>query len=163
MDAVAKAARFRGGEAVNTPADVQRIVIDRLQVVFDWCKRVYDALAEPLRKDPDAPSFRLSSPETHTTTIDGDVGWGNRPPARLHCGRCDALVDQPSSLDDIDCDSCVAEYSHEAFTELELAYLVCPVCGDRMEHGQRHPEAFDVPEWATCHSCRYHWEFGHSF
>jgi hypothetical protein len=32
-----------------------------------------------------------------------------------------------------------------------------------MEHGQRHPQAFDVPEWATCHNCRYHWEFKHSF
>jgi len=32
-----------------------------------------------------------------------------------------------------------------------------------MVHGQRHPKRFDIPEWATCHACRYHWEFEHSY
>jgi hypothetical protein len=137
-------------------------VTDRLQVVVAGLRRLYDALAEPLRKDEDA-SFRLSSPETHTTTIDGDIGWGSRPPAVLACPRCESDVRQEDSRDDIDCQFCVAERSHEAFPDLELRYLLCPVCGDRLEHGRRHPEAFDVPEWATCHTCRYHWEFSHSY
>jgi hypothetical protein len=135
----------------------------KLNVVFRRLKRIFDAVARPLRKDPDAESFRLSSPETHTTTIDGDIGWGRRPPARLRCPRCGSDVDQRDSLEDIDCPRCVAEFSHEEFPELELRFLICPVCGDRMEHGRRHPEVFDVPEWGTCHSCRYHWEFKHFY
>lgn len=138
-------------------------MIDWLYVVFVWLKRVFEAVVDPLRKDPEANSFRLSIPETQTTTIDGDIGWGHRPPARLRCPRCSSDIDQRDPLDDIDCARCVAEFSHEEFTELELQYLICPVCGDRMEYGQRHPNAFDVPEWATCHSCRYHWEFRHSY
>jgi Zn finger protein HypA/HybF involved in hydrogenase expression len=136
---------------------------DRLGVVFRLVRRVYDALADPLRVDPDANQFRLSIPEAQTTTIDGDVGWGRRPPARLRCPRCEARIDQHDSRADIDCPRCVAEFSHEEFPDLELECLVCPVCGDSMEHGQRHPNRFDVPEWATCHSCRYHWDFKHSY
>jgi len=135
---------------------------DRVHVVFDYLKQAYDALADPLRKNPDA-GFRLSSPETQTTTIDGAVGWGKRPPARLTCDRCGSDVEQVRSIDDIDCPRCVAEYTHEEFPELELQYMICPVCGDEMEHGQRHPHRLDIPEWATCHSCRYHWEFKHDY
>jgi hypothetical protein len=134
-----------------------------LQVVFGWLTYAFEALAKPLRKDPESDSFRLSIPETHTTTIDGGIGWGQRPPARLRCPRCDSEIAQEDPLEDIDCTRCIAEFSHEEFTELELDFLVCPVCGDRMEHGQRHPDVLDVPEWATCHSCRYHWEFKHSY
>jgi hypothetical protein len=141
---------------------IKQVVMDVLRVVFSRLRRLLAAVVEPLRASEDA-SFRLSSPETQTTTIDGDVGWASRPPARLRCGRCGADVDQADSRDDIDCQFCVGEYSHEEFPELELVCLVCPVCGDEMEHGRRHPGAFDVPEWATCHSCRYHWEFCHSF
>jgi hypothetical protein len=136
---------------------------DKLDIVFARLAQLYELVVDPLRKDPAADSFRLSSPETQTTTLDGDIGWGNRPPARLTCPRCSSPVDQRSSLDDIDCPHCVAEFSHEEFTELDLEFMICPVCGDQMEHGQRHPQAFDVPEWATCHNCRYHWEFKHSF
>jgi hypothetical protein len=32
-----------------------------------------------------------------------------------------------------------------------------------MQYGQRHPQRFDFPEWATCDDCRYHWEFRHSY
>ena len=136
---------------------------DKLEVVFTRLRRLFEVIVAPLRKDPDANSFRLSSPETHTTTIDGDVGWGNRPPARVVCPRCGGDIDQRHSIDNINCPNCVAEVSHEDFPELRLQFMICPVCGDQMEHGQRHPEALDVPEWATCHSCRYHWEFKHSF
>lgn len=138
-------------------------MIDRAHVVFEWVRRIAGAVVDPLRKDPDAERFRLSIPETHTTTIDGDVGWAHRPPARLRCPRCGADIDQRDPRDDIDCIRCIAEFPHESFPELELRYLLCPVCGDRMEHGQRHPETFDIPEWATCHRCRYHWEFRHSY
>lgn len=132
-------------------------------VVVSWLARVYERVVDPLRKNPDSPSFRLSSPETHTTTIDGGVGWGQRPPAKLTCPQCESELRQRYPHDDIDCVRCTAEFSYDEFTDLELRTLVCPVCGDEMEHGQRHPEAFDVPEWATCHSCRYHWEFRHSY
>jgi DNA-directed RNA polymerase subunit RPC12/RpoP len=133
----------------------------RLDVVFGGLKRVVGAVVKPLRKDPDAEGFRLSSSETHTTTIDGDVGWANRPSALVRCSRCGADIVQRHSDDNIDCPRCVAEFSHDEFADLELLGLSCPKCGSRMEDGQRHPNAFDVPEWATCHDCRYHWEFGH--
>lgn len=136
---------------------------EKLEFVFDRLKRVGKAVVAPLQTDPEKNSFRLSSPQTQTTTIDGDIGWGHRPPARLECPRCGSDVDQREPLEDIDCLHCVAEFSHEDFPELDLQFLICPVCGDRMEHGQRHPNTFDIPEWATCHSCRYHWEFKHSY
>jgi hypothetical protein len=41
--------------------------------------------------------------------------------------------------------------------------MTCPVCKSHMQYGQRHPEQFDFPEWATCNNCRYHWEFEHSY
>ncbi|MBB6646662.1 hypothetical protein H5V44_10260 [Halobellus sp. MBLA0160] len=138
-------------------------MIESLLVVVRWLRRAGLRILAPLQKNPDNAGFRLSSPETSTTTIDGDVGWGSRPPAMLRCSRCDSDVVQRHPHDDIDCPRCVAEHSHEEFTDLELQYLRCPVCGDEMEHGQRHPESIDVPEWATCHSCRYHWEFRHDF
>ncbi|GGN94596.1 hypothetical protein [Haloarcula pellucida] len=138
-------------------------MMEFLKVVFARLGKAVEAVLEPLRADPESDHFRLSSPETHTTTIDGDVGWGRRPPAVVRCPRCGADIDQRDARDDIDCSRCVAEFSHEDFPELALQYLVCPVCGNRMEHGQRHPHALDVPEWATCHGCRYHWEFRHSY
>ena len=81
----------------------------------------------------------------------------------LRCPLCGSDVLQHHARDDIDCPRCVAAFPHEEFAELELRYMVCPVCRSRMQHGQRHPEAFDVPEWATCDECRYHWEFRHSY
>ena len=134
-----------------------------LKVVFSLFRRGYETLAEPLRTDPDSRPFRLSSPETHTTTIDGDVGWGHRPPAILECPRCSKPIEQHHPRDDIDCPHCVAERSHEDFPDVDLVAFRCPVCGDRMEHGTRHPQALSVPEWATCHRCRYHWEFKHTY
>ena len=132
-------------------------------VVFDRLKWAVDKVIAPLRAEETPNAFRLSSPETHTTTIDGATGWGNRPPARLRCRRCDSIVDQRDPLDDIDCPHCVASSSHEEFPDHELELFVCPVCGDQMEHGTRHPHALDIPEWATCHNCRFHWEFKHSY
>jgi hypothetical protein len=135
----------------------------RLQVVVETLWRALDRFVDPLRADDDLENFRLSIPETHTTTIDGDTGWGNRPPAQVRCDRCDSEIRQADPFDRIDCPRCLGDYDPEAFGELELLHLVCPVCRDRMEHGNRHPNRVDVPEWATCHNCRYHWELGHSF
>jgi transcription initiation factor IIE alpha subunit len=138
-------------------------MIEILRVVFRWVRRVLDRVVDPLRANTDNVGFRLSIPETSTTTIDGDIGWGSRPPALLRCPRCGSDVYQRHPFDDIDCPRCVAEHPYEEFAALELRYFLCPVCGDEMEHGWRHPEVIDVPEWATCHSCRYHWEFRHDY
>lgn len=125
--------------------------------------RLADRLVDPLRVDGTPNEFRLSSAETATTTYDGDVGWAKRPPAVLRCPQCGSDVLQHSAGDEISCPRCVAEFGYEEFPELELVRLICPVCRSRMQHGQRHPEAFDIPEWATCDGCRYHWEFRHSY
>ena len=138
-------------------------VTGRLQVLFETIRRVADRLVDPLRADDDLENFRLSIPETHTTTIEGDTGWSARPPAQVRCRQCDSEIRQSDPHDVVDCPRCLAEFPPEEFPTLELLYLECPVCRTRMEHGQRHPDRFDVPEWATCHGCRYHWEFKHSF
>lgn len=131
--------------------------------MFHRLKWLLDVVIDPLRKDPDANQFRLAIPEAQTTTIDGDVGWGHRPPAHVTCGRCGSAIEHRDPRANIDCPHCVAEFSHEEFPELEFRCFVCPVCSDRMEHGSRHPNCFDVPEWATCHNCQYHWDFKHSY
>lgn len=138
-------------------------MMNRLHVVFTSARRFLSLIARPLRSNPAPDSFRVSTAETHTTTGDGGIGWAERPPAQVLCPQCSGTINQHNARDDIDCPHCTAEFSHEAFPDLDLDGLQCPECGDRMEHGQRHPHAFDVPEWATCHRCRYHWEFKHSF
>lgn len=134
-----------------------------IRAVLNATRKVATKIVEPLRKNSDSPSFTLSIPETQTTTVDGGIGWAQRPAAVLICPRCGSHVRQSDPRERIDCPRCVAEFDYTEFTELELEALICPVCGDRMEHGQRHPHALDVPEWATCTGCRYHWEFKHSF
>lgn len=138
-------------------------MIDRLDIVFGQFERVVEAVVDPLRTEPEVDRSGLSIPEIQTTTVDGDVGWVHRPPARFRCPRCDSDIEQYEPRGDIDCTRCVANFSHEEFDELELQQMLCPECGDSMKHGQRHPNAFDVPEWATCSSCRYHWELGHTY
>lgn len=118
------------------------------------------ALVKPLRSDQDV-DMRLSIPEAQTTTIDGDIGWGDRPPAVMECPECGGEIYQHRPRTEINCPDCWASFPHEEFPELELRHFNCSVCGTRMEHGRRHPEQFDVPEWATCNNCRYHWEFEH--
>lgn len=142
---------------------VAPIVTSALHAVFEWLRRAGEQLVDPLRRGDGPNEFRLSSAETATTTYDGSVGWGNRPPATLECPRCGGDIYQHTARDGIDCPRCVAEYDPGEFADLELRSLVCPVCRSGMRHGQRHPERFDFPEWATCDSCRYHWEFRHSY
>lgn len=134
-----------------------------LRAVFAGLRRVGERVVAPLREGDGPNKFRLSSPDTATTTIDGSVGWHNRPPAALECPRCAAEIYQHNARDGIDCPRCVAEFGHDEFTDLKLLYMRCPVCRSEMQHGQRHPERFDFPEWATCDGCRYHWEFRHSY
>jgi Zn finger protein HypA/HybF involved in hydrogenase expression len=131
--------------------------------VLSIMKTIGRRLIEPLREDDDLENFRLSIPETQTTTIDGDTGWAKRPPAVLRCPRCEEEFYHHHARDAINCPHCVAEFDPEDFPDLELLYMTCPRCKSRMDHGQRHPNAFDVPEWASCNGCRYHWEFKHSY
>lgn len=138
-------------------------MLSRLSVLLRAVGRLADRLVDPLRVDGTPNKFRLSSAETATTTYDGDVGWTKRPSAVLRCPQCRSDVLQHSAGDEIDCPRCVAEFGYEEFGDLELVRLICPVCRSRMQHGQRHPEAFDIPEWTTCDDCRYHWEFRHSY
>ena len=122
-----------------------------------------DRLIDPLRAGDGPNKFRLSSVETHTTTIEGDTGWAYRPPATLRCPDCGGEILQADSRAALDCPACPLSLPAERFGELELLGLTCPLCRAGMQHGQRHPEAFDVPEWATCRNCQYHWEFKHSY
>ena len=141
----------------------RQIVTGVLQAVVSGIKRVGERLAAPFRRGDGPNKFRLSSMDTATTTIDGSVGWRNRPPALLTCPRCGDEIYQANARDEIDCPHCVEMVDPEEFADLELLAMECPVCRNRMRHGQRHPERFDFPEWATCDSCRYHWEFKHSY
>lgn len=134
-----------------------------LQRMLERLKRHLDRIVDPLRADEEIEHFTLSMPETHTTTIDGDVGWSNRPPAVLKCPKCSGEIYQHRSTTAIDCPDCWFEGADEEFAELELVNLVCPNCRRPMQDGQRHPRVFDVPEWATCDHCRYHWEYAHPF
>ncbi|CAJ53469.1 hypothetical protein [Haloquadratum walsbyi] len=138
-------------------------VIDTLESIYNGMRRAGEAIVAPLRSGNGPNKFRLSAVDTATTTHDGDDGWAKRPPATVACPRCENDILQHNAYDDIDCPRCVASFDADEFSELELRGLTCPVCRDDMVHGQRHPEAFDIVEWATCNSCRYHWEFKHSY
>lgn len=135
---------------------------DGLAALLERLRWLGDRLVDPLRVDDDE-RFRLSMPETQTTTVDGGLGWQKRPPAILECPRCGSDIHHHRSREPIDCPRCVAEFGSGEFPDLNLRYLVCPVCESRMEHGRRHPGQVDVPEWATCNECRYHWEYDHFF
>jgi Zn-finger nucleic acid-binding protein len=131
------------------------------RTVVDALKHTGHLLAEPFRVNDELKSFTLSIPETQTTTVDGDTGWARRPPAGVKCPKCGSEIQQLKAIDSIDCPRCVGEFDPEEFPEFELLYLRCPVCRTHMDHGSRHPNAIDVPEWATCNACRYHWEYDH--
>lgn len=133
---------------------------DATATVAGWLRWLGHALVEPLRADPDM-EMRLAIPDAQTTMTKGDVGWPKRPPATVACPECSAEIFQYRPHGTLNCPECYVQRSSEEFSALELLYLTCPVCRERMEHGRRHPQQFDVPEWATCRSCWYHWEFEH--
>lgn len=135
----------------------------RLTHIISGLKWLVERVIAPLQTSDGPNQFRLSSAETATTTYDGDTGWKKRPPATVKCSRCGDEILQHHAWDDIDCPQCVASFDYDEFTDLELLSMTCPVCNSTMEHGQRHPERIDLPEWATCNDCRYHWEFKHSY
>lgn len=129
----------------------------------DRASWVLQRILAPLRVGDGPNKFNLSAVETATTTYNWDEGWAQRPPAVLECPRCGSDIVQYHAHDSIDCTRCVAQFPYEEFADLELRYMGCPQCKQQMIHGQRHPDQFDFPEWATCDDCRYHWEFKHAY
>ena len=130
---------------------------------LEFCKQVLERIVDPLRADDSIEHFTLAIPEAQTTTVDSVQGWRARPPAVLRCSGCGTEVRQQRSTGDIDCTYCYRTFSDDQFADLELLALVCPRCETDMEFGRRHPRLFDVPEWATCRTCQYHWDLNHWF
>ena len=131
--------------------------------VYRLFKHVAERLVDPLRADESIEHFTLAIPEAQTTTVDSVQGWANRPPAILRCPGCGTTIHQRRSTTSIDCPYCYREFSEDQFAELELLAMICPRCETEMNHGRRHPMLFDVPEWATCLDCQYHWDLNHWF
>lgn len=129
--------------------------------IYGFCRRILSAVVDPLRVDDTPEQFTLCIPEAQTTTVDSVQGWGKRPPAALECPDCGGRMHQRAPIDDIDCTECWRTFDNEAFPDLALLTMVCPRCGTDMEHGTRHPNVFDVPEYATCMACQYHWDLDH--
>ncbi|HKJ58932.1 MAG TPA: hypothetical protein VKA37_06870 [Halobacteriales archaeon] len=130
---------------------------------YEVLKLVFDKLVDPLREDETITHFTLAIPEAQTTTVDSVQGWDNRPPAVLRCSGCGTEITQHRSRNTIDCPYCYREVSDDQFDELELVAMVCPRCDAEMNHGIRHPVMYDIPEWATCPDCQYHWDLSHWF
>lgn len=130
---------------------------------YDVLKLVVEKLVDPLRADETITHFTLAIPEAQTTTVDSVQGWENRPPAVLRCSGCGTEIEQRRSRSPIDCTYCYREFSGDEFGELELLAMICPRCDTEMDHGRRHPMLFDIPEWATCPECQYHWDLNHWF
>jgi Zn finger protein HypA/HybF involved in hydrogenase expression len=126
-------------------------------------KQVWHAIVDPLRVDESDETFTLSIPEAQTTTVDSVQGWSKRPPAVLRCSGCGASIPQRRASNNIDCPNCYREFKPDEFADLELLGLYCPRCRTDMQHGIRHPMLFEIPEWATCPDCQYHWDLDHWF
>lgn len=120
---------------------------------------ILDPPGEPEGPDP----FTLAVPDAQSTFKRGAVGWAHRPPARVRCRSCNTEFDHEYANDVIRCPICPAEHRPEEFTEVDLLEMSCPHCEHTLNHGIRHPNIFEVPEWAACPSCQYHWEFQHSY
>jgi hypothetical protein len=131
--------------------------------MYDLCKRGLDRIIDPLRKDESLEHFTLAIPEAQTTTVDSVQGWQRRPPAILACPGCDADMEQQNAIGPISCTNCWREFPNEEFADHELRSMICPRCDTDMQWGRRHPQMFDVPEWATCPDCQYHWDLDHWF
>ena len=121
------------------------------------------AVIERFRADDDIENFSLAIPDAQTTTVDSVQGWDVRPPVIVICPGCHSQIPQRRSSSDLDCPGCHRSYSSRQIGDLDLEMMVCPRCGEQMNHGVRHPMLFDVPEWATCPACQYHWDLDHWF
>jgi len=108
-------------------------------------------------------NFTLAVPEAHSTFKRGDVGWPKRPPAVVQCPKCTTSFTHEFANDYIDCPTCHFQRPPDDFDELEILALVCPNCDRELDHGVRHPNMMDVPEWASCIDCQYHWEYQHDY
>jgi DNA-directed RNA polymerase subunit RPC12/RpoP len=120
-------------------------------------------LVDPPWEKEGPDNFTLAVPEAHSTFKRGDVGWPKRPPAVVQCPTCSSEFTHEFANDVIDCPNCGFQCQPEAFAEMELRALYCPHCQNRLEHGIRHPKMMDVPEWASCTECQYHWEYQHDY
>lgn len=131
--------------------------------MLDRLKRCVLFVLDPpwQREGPD--NFTLAVSESHSTFKRGDVGWPNRPPAVVRCPDCDSTFTQMFANDYIDCPDCHFECSPDTFKEMELIGLVCPHCQTELDTGYRHPNLVEVPEWASCTDCQYHWEYQHDY
>lgn len=108
-------------------------------------------------------TFTLAVPEAHSTFKVGAVGWAKRPPAVVRCSTCSTTYTHEFANDYIDCPNCRRSRPPDEFDEMELVALVCPHCQRELDHGVRHPQLLDVPEWASCAECQYHWEYLHDY
>jgi len=120
------------------------------------------ALDPPWTRDG-PETFTLAVPEAHSAFKAGDEGWSSRPPAVVRCPTCSSLVTHAFADDVVACSTCSWECSPDEFPALELVALVCPDCRRQLDYGVRHPSLVEVPEWASCTSCQYHWEYQHDF
>lgn len=131
--------------------------------MMDKLRHLAHRVVAPLLADDEIEHFTLAIRDAATTTYRRSVGWPKRPPATLCCPNCDAEIYQHRPWSDIECPDCWQDFPPEEFPELELLSIHCPRCGNGMDHGRRHPKAFDVPQWATCSDCQFHWEYAHSY
>lgn len=129
--------------------------------VIHLLQGVLERLIDPLRVDESIEQFTLSIPEAQTTTVDSVQGWRHRPPAVLRCPGCGGRLLQHEPIDDIECTDCWRTFNEDSFSTFDLLTMVCPRCRTDMTHGIRHPNVFDIPEYATCPECQYHWDLDH--
>lgn len=123
-------------------------------------KAVLFVLDPPWTQEGPEP-LTLAVPDAHSTFNRGGVGWANRPPARLRCPACNGDIVHDHATDVIRCDTCRFERPPEDFDDVQLLELTCPHCQSALDHGIRHPNLFDRPQWASCPRCQYHWERVH--
>lgn len=134
-----------------------------LSSVFRLLRRLVAVVVEPLKTDDSMKNFTLAIPEAQTTTVDSVQGWDKRPPAVVRCKSCEAEVHQATPKTDIHCMECRVRTDAEEFSDHEVVGMICPRCETEMRHGIRHPNVIDIPEWATCPNCQYHWDLDHWF
>jgi len=126
-------------------------------------KRYAMYVVDPPWEKEGPENFTLAVPEAHSTFNVGDVGWPKRPPAALGCPSCNETFVQEFANDFIDCPTCGFQRPPDRFDGVPLKGLICPECQHDLAYGIRHPDMMDVPEWASCTECQYHWEFQHEY
>lgn len=148
-----------GQESSDSEARVPSVA----QRVIDVGRRTISFVLWPPWSKHGSKPLTLAVPDARSTFKQGDVGWHRRPPARIRCPRCQTRFTQEYANDVIRCPTCQFERDPAAFDDVQLLALECPECPADLETGIRHPNVFNVPQWAACPECQYHWEFGHDF